>query len=310
MGDIAADEQRTGPRLGVLGAGRMGLPILGRLVRAGYPVIAFDSDEKRLKAAAAAGAILARSAEDLAAGAEILITVLPGPIECREALLGPGNLLAHMNPGTCWLDLTSNDPRVAREIAQVAARQKVLSVGAPMSGGPEDARTGSLRFSVGGARDAVEIAQPVLDVLGGPDSSAQIGSEVGAGHVAKLLANTLWFGQVIAVAEALLLGQSEGLDLRVLRDSLASGPGSSAFIEQYLDALLRGDYLETFALDRVVEELRTISELAQRHATPFEHGRLILRLHEEALERFGPVDGELLAARLLEERAGALRAED
>ena len=170
-----------------------------------------------------------------------------------------------------------------------------------MGGGVAAAEAGSLHFFVGGSSQAVDRAIPVLSALG---TVEQLGDGVGAGHTAKLLANLLWFGQVVAVTEALLLGQSLGLSPLRLRNTLASSAGGSVFIDEYLDRLLDGDYIETFGLDRCVEELDILASLAQDADVPFELSSLVARLHREALERFGAVDGELLAARLLEERSG------
>ncbi len=230
----------------------------------------------------------------IASGADVLVTVLPGAAEARE--LAP--VLAALAPGSLWLDLTSGDPRLYAEIAGTRA---IDVVGAPMAGGPSAAQQRLLRFHVGGSSAAVERARPLLELLG---TVEVIGPDPGDGQTAKLLANLLWFGQVVAVTEALLLGQSLGLDVRALSTTLARGAGGSVFIDEYLDSLLDGDYLETFGLDRVVEELDTLASLARQEGVPFELSELVARLHREALERFGAVDGELLAAKLLEERAG------
>src|SRR5690606_3181345 len=114
----------------------------------------------------------------------------------------------------------------------------------------------------------------------------------------------LWFGQAVAVTETMLLGQAMGVSPAVLRRALASSAGGSVFIDRHLDVLLAGGYMEDFGLDRIVEELDTLVVLADRTGTPFELSGLIARLHREALERFGPIEGELLVARLLEQRAG------
>ena len=169
-----------------------------------------------------------------------------------------------------------------------------------MGGGAAAAASGRLRFYAGGT--AVERARSLLEVLGTVD---HIGPGLGDGQTAKLLANLLWFGQVVAVTEALLLGQVLGLSPAVLRSQLASSAGGSVFIDEYLDRLLDGDYLETFGIDRCVEELDTLVSLARSAEVPFELSSTVARLHREALERFGVVDGELLGAKLLEERAGA-----
>lgn len=262
------------PRIGQLGVGRMGAPILAALEAAGYDVLAFDPVTRP-----------ASSEEAVIEHAEILVTVLPGAIELPVAR------------GALLLDLTSNDPRHAER----AESQGAAIVGAPMGGGVAAASSRSLRFFVGGAAENVDRVRPVLEALGTID---HVGNGVGDGYVAKLLANLLWFGQVVAVSEALLLGQALGVPPDRLAASLATSAGGSAFIDDHLPALLAGDYLEHFGIDRVVEELEILVSLAEENRIPFESATLVTRLHREALDRFGAVDGELLAARLLEERAG------
>lgn len=290
-------------RVGVLGLGRMGLPIATALRAAGFEVVAFDPSPERSKLATDAGLAVAASSDDLAATVDVLITVLPGPIELEYALVAQG-VIDRLGGGALWLDLTSGAPDVAERLAAFASDRGVATVGAPMAGGPAAAATRSLRFFVGGAPAAIERAEPLLIALGGSGAIERIGDRVGSGHIAKLLANLLWFGQAVAVTEALLLGVSLGVRVDVLRRSLASSAGGSVFIDEYLDRLLAGNYLETFGIDRCVEELETLVRLAELQAVPFELSSNVARLYREALERFGAIDGELLAARLLEERAG------
>ena len=126
----------------------------------------------------------------------------------------------------------------------------------------------------------------------------------GAGHTAKLLVNLLWFGQAVATAEALLLARRAGIDTEVMVRTLESSPAATSFIRRDLDALLEGDYLESFGLDRCCEELRAVVALAAEHGVPFELSTEVANAYERALDRYGHVDGELLAVALLEERAG------
>jgi 3-hydroxyisobutyrate dehydrogenase len=116
--------------------------------------------------------------------------------------------------------------------------------------------------------------------------------------------NLLWFGQAAAVTEALLLGRSLGLDPATLLGVLRRSAAGSAFLDGYGGALLDGDVLPAFGIDRVVEELDTLTALAEEASVPFELSTSVARLHRAALQRFGAVDGELLVARLLEQQAG------
>ncbi|ROQ37242.1 3-hydroxyisobutyrate dehydrogenase-like beta-hydroxyacid dehydrogenase [Frondihabitans sp. PhB188] len=289
-------------RIGVLGVGRMGLPIASRLAVAGFDVIAFDADPSAVTRARETGISTASSGRDLARTSTVLITILPGPQELRSAMLGADGALTELRPEPCWLDLTSNDPRVASEVAETAASAGVHSVGSPMAGSPADAAAGSLGFFVAGAPLAVERTMPILSVLGPADKRRTLGSDIRAGFTTKLMANTLWFGQVVAVTEMLLLGKATGIDVRTLADALQGSAGGGFFMTHHLESLLAGDYLDTFGIDRVVEELDTINGLAEEYQVPHDLSGLVAHIHQEALNRFGPVPGELLAAKLLEER--------
>jgi 3-hydroxyisobutyrate dehydrogenase len=293
-----------GDMVGVLGIGRMGLGIARRLRERGFAVEVHDLDADARDRAAALGIPVAAGAAALAAACDVLMTVLPGPPECRDALSGPGGALASMRPGTVWLDLTSDDPAVVEGLRREAAERGIAAVAAPMRGGPVDAVGGTLGFHVAGSADAVDRVGPVLEALGHDPATPRIGDDPASAHVVKLLGNALWFGQVVAVTEALLVGSSLGLDPGALRSALLTGPGTSAFLEQHAPALLAGDPMADFGLARVVEELDAVTRLAAERGVPHELTALVARLHREALDSYGPVDGELLAARLLEERAG------
>ena len=108
----------------------------------------------------------------------------------------------------------------------------------------------------------------------------------------------------MATGEALLLAHRAGIDLDVLRQTLATSAASTAFIRDDLGALLDGDYLTSFGLDRCCEELTAIADLARELRVPSQLTQVVEQTYQRALLRFGPVDGELLAVALLEEEAG------
>ncbi|MCA2222459.1 NAD(P)-dependent oxidoreductase [Nonomuraea aurantiaca] len=291
------------PKIGFIGVGRMGLPMCANLARAGHRVHASDVRPEREKDVVAAGALWAASAAEAAAGAEVLVTMLPGPEEVRAVMLAPGDALEALAAGATWIDMTSNSPALVAPIREQAERRGVRVLEAPVGGGVPAARAGTLHLFVGGPADLLARHRPLLDVLGDPERIIHLGGP-GTGYTAKLLANLLWFGQAIATAEALLLGRRAGIDLAVLREALGSSAASSTFVRRDLDALFAGDYLESFGLDRCCEELETVTAMADELGVPFELSHLVERTYQRALDRYGAVDGELLAIALLEEQAG------
>jgi 3-hydroxyisobutyrate dehydrogenase len=290
------------PEIGLVGLGRMGLPICENLVRAGYRVLAGDRRPEAARQAAGCGARWVPEVGRLAAGADVLITVLPGPGEVRELMLGTGSAAAALCPGTTWIDMTSNSPAAVTEIRNVLLDRGVQVLDAPAGGGVAAARQGSLQLLVGGQAEVVARHRELLEILGSPGRIRHVGG-YDAGYTAKLLINLLWFGQAVATAEALLLGRASGLDLGVLREVLADSAAGSDFIRRDLDALFAGDLMRTFALDRCCEELQAVTELARDHHLPFQVSESVAELYRQALRRYGPADGELLGIALLEEQA-------
>lgn len=283
--------------IGVVGIGRMGLPVCARLADAGMNVVAHDQRPDPREAVSGMGATWAPDAGGVAAAVDAFITILPGTSELRTVM---DMAIPELRPGTTWIDMTSSTLATAREIGARARARGIECLDAPVGGGPAAAAAGELQLFVGGREAIVERHRRLLEVLGAVE---HVGDH-GAGYVTKLLVNLLWFGQAVATGEALLLARRAGLDLEVLRETLERSSASSEFLRGDLDALLDGDYLESFGLDRCVEELEAVTDLARALGVPFDLSNGVTQAYERALERYGPVDGELLAVALLEERAG------
>jgi 3-hydroxyisobutyrate dehydrogenase len=287
----------------------MGLPICANLVRAGCGVIAWDQQAGREKAVIACGAQWAATADQAAAETEVLITVLPGTQELQDLMLGTRGVLAALPVAATWIDMTSSSPDEGQALAEAARARGIGMLEAPMCGGVPAAQAGTLRLLIGGDAALLERHRVLLEVLGDPGRITHVGGP-GAGYTAKLLVNLLWFGQAIATAEALLVGSRCGIDLGTLRRVLADSAAASGFIARDLDALLSGDYLACFGLDRCWEELAAVTALAREHGVPCELSALVELIYRRALARYGPADGELLPIAMLEDEAGIrLRAE-
>ncbi len=273
------------------------------LVAAGHTVTAGDARAELQRAVMQCGVQWRATLAEVAAGADIVITMLPGSHEVREVMAGSGGVLAAMPCTAVWVDMTSTSPADGRELAAAARARGIGVLDAPVGGGVPAARAGTLQVFVGGDAAVLERCRPVLEALADPQRIIRVGGN-GAGYTAKLLVNLLWFGQAVATGEALLLARRAGIELDVLRQTLATSAASSAFIRDDLGALLDGDYLTSFGLDRCCEELTAVAELARELGVPSQLTQVVEQTYQRALRRFGPVDGELLAVALLEEEAG------
>lgn len=287
-------------RVGVIGVGRMGLPMCARLAERGFAVLATDVSRELRLAAAEAGAQWADSPREVAAQSDVVITVLPGPEEVAAVLEA---VLAALPRGGTWIDMSTATPAVAREIGRVAGGRGVRTLDAPVGGSPELAREGRLLAFVGGSASDLDAHRDVLDTLA--ERVLHVGAP-GSGYVVKLLVNYLWFGQALAGAEAFSIAVRAGLDPETLRGAVQQSAAAGRFMEQGGRALLTGDDLTTFSLARCHRELADVLTLGQELDVPLALGECVTELYSQALERYGDIDGELLGARLVSERAAVI----
>ena len=285
------------PEIGIIGMGRMGLPVGACLRDAGFAVAATDSRGDLAESAQAAGLRWVDDVAQLASTSDVVLTVLPGPAEVR-GLIAP--VLANMRPGSAWIDMTSAVPAVSAEIRTRAAARVVI-LECPVGGNPDAARSGTLLGYVGAESEDLRAHRGLLDTL--CHELVHIGPP-GTGYAGKLLVNGLWFGQALAIAETLALGSRLGIEPRALKDTIARGPAASRAADEAGEALLRGDDMTTFPLARCVEEIDEVLGLAADHGLSLPVTSRVAELYAEALDLHGDADGELLAARHLSEQLG------
>lgn len=295
----------------VVGAGRIGLPVAARLVDAGNAVDVVDVRPERQAAAEAVGARWrgAQLAENGSAypAPTVVLTVLPGSPELREAMLGgldgsASGLIAQMPAGTLWIDMTSAAPDLAIELATAAADRQIDYVDAALGGGTSHAEQGTLTLYVGGEDRAVHGARPFLAPLAKSDGIHHLGGH-GTGYAAKLLINQLWFTQALAFSEVLVLAVRLGVDLSKFAALLEDSPAASAFARDYLPRMMDGDHIPTFGLHRVVEELDSLVRAAKTNGAPWAVSTAVRDLHRDALTHYGAIDGELLGAAFIAQLA-------
>jgi 3-hydroxyisobutyrate dehydrogenase-like beta-hydroxyacid dehydrogenase len=285
-------------RVGLIGLGRMGLPICARLVDHGYDVVGSDLDGVRRELGAQTGATTVGDAHDAAASVDVVVTVLPGPAEVTAMA---EVITATMRSDAVWLDLSTASPAAARVTAAAARRHGVAVVDAPLGGGPSEAAEGRLLSFAGARAEHLERVRAVLMVVA--DRIVHVGPP-GSGYTVKLLANALWFGQAVASAEALTIATRAGLDAELVRAALSHSAASSRFLADDARALLEGDEMPWFALGQCAEQLQSLSAFADELSVPADVLDAVRDVHAAALAHYGDVDGELLGARFAAERAG------
>jgi 3-hydroxyisobutyrate dehydrogenase len=290
--------------VGFIGLGRMGGPMCGHVIAAGFDVAAYDLDAGALRRAQAAGARAAESIADCAQSAEILVTSLPGPPQVEQVLTAEDGAIAALPPGALVIEMSTSSPEIGRRALAAARGRGVELIDAPVAGQTIGAKAGNLSIYVGGEADAFTRALPVLEAIGDPQRIFHLGPH-GSGYAVKLLLNLTWFMQAVATAETLAVGVKAGLDLGRLHRALVNSPANSNFLEHDVRMVLDdGDYDEGFTMKLVTKDLGLALDLAREVGLPAEMTALVEQIHRRARVRYGDEAGEMSAIRLYEDLAG------
>ena len=207
-------------KIGFIGLGTMGHHMASNLIAAGHQLVVNDLREEAGKPHLAAGAVWAQTPMQAAEQTEVVFTSLPGPPEVEAVALGDTGLLNGMSPGKAYFDLSTNAPATIRRLHGIFAERGVHLLDAPVSGGPEGARTRKLALWVGGDQAIFEQYQPVLGCIG--DKPYYVGP-IGSGAVAKLVHNCAGYALQTALAEVFTMGVKAGVEPEALFKAIRNG---------------------------------------------------------------------------------------
>ena len=210
-------------KIGFIGAGRMGRPMLDRLAAAGHDVTVLV---RRPEARAAAEADGLTCASTVAAmnDADVVFVVVLTDEQVRSACLGPDGVIAVMKPGATIVQHTTSDPATASLIAVAGADRGIQVLDAALSGGPHDIAAGRLTLWVGGDESLLERMRPLLETYASPIMSV---GPLGNGQRVKLVNNALFVAQVGLAIDAVRLAGSLGIDEKVILAAVQHGSGTS-----------------------------------------------------------------------------------
>lgn len=214
------------PTIAFLGTGLMGLPMAENLARAGYAVSAWNRTAEKAQPLASLGAVVCDTAVEAVRGADVVIAMLS---DGAVGLLMIAETAHVLREGALWIDMSSTKPAEAREQAAGLTGRGCPHLDAPVSGGTQGAKDGTLAIMVGGPVAVYDMAVPVLQALGRP---VHVGPS-GAGQLAKLANQTIVAITIGAVAEAMMLLEEGGADPAAVRDALRGGFADSTILQQH-----------------------------------------------------------------------------
>lgn len=272
--------------IGFVGLGHMGLPMAINLIKAGHQVTGFDVQMSAITALTQAGGNCAKDLKTLAQSNDILITMLQTGQQVLDVCCGEQNLYAHAAPQALHIDCSTIDIPSARAIHKAAQQHQLLAVDAPVSGGVNGAKAGTLTFMIGGYKEAYEAAHPILQTIG---KLVIATGNPGSGQAAKICNNMILGISMIAVAEGFSLAQQLDLSPQKLHEVVTHASGQCWVMNQYVpvpDVLenvpANHNYQPGFSLSMMLKDLHLSQHAAEQTGLVTPIAKLATQLYQDA----------------------------
>ncbi len=264
-------------RIGFIGLGIMGVPMVANLISAGFSPIVWNRSQPGIDACVALGATAGDSPKAVAEASDILITIVTDSPDVESVLVGRDDAAIHgLESGAVVIDMSTISPAVTRDIAAQLAEQGVAMLDAPVSGGDSGAKAGTLSIMVGGDEPTLERCRPVLEAMG---STITHCGPTGAGQTVKLCNQVAIAGALLGVCEALSLADKSGVDQERMLAAISAGAAGSWQLSNLGPKIAVGDYAPGFMVNLMQKDLRLALEAGADVLQPLPNTSLVQQLY-------------------------------
>src|SRR4051794_13369911 len=268
-------------KVAFLGLGIMGYPQAANLARAGFELTVWNRTRSVAQRFAHEhnGARMAPGPAAAAAQADVVITMVPDSPEVAEVLLGMHGAADGLGEGGLAIDMSTIAPSASISIGDRLRERGIGFVDAPVSGSRPKAEDGTLTIMAGGSTEEFARAKPVLEAMG--ELIVHVGPP-GHGSLVKLINNTLAAINAAALAEALALARSAGVDTDALRQVVAASSGASTMLELKAGPMLDHAYEPLFKLEHMLKDVRHYLDAAREGGLSASLGSAAEKLYTQA----------------------------
>lgn len=261
--------------VGFIGFGIMGAPMATNLAKAGFDVVGFSRTISRVSALAGHGVTPVGSVAEVAAAAEVVITMLPDSPDVTSVVLGDEGLFAHAQPGLLFIDMSTIRPDVALALAERGRERGIDALDAPVSGGEAGAIEGSLSIMVGGDASAFERAQPFLRAMG--ETIVHVGP-AGSGQTVKAANQLIVAANLQGLAEAVVFLEAHGVDMSAAVEVLGGGLAGSTVLGRKSGNMLDRSFAPGFRLDLFHKDMGIVQAAAREKGVTTLLGALVAQI--------------------------------
>jgi len=239
-------------RIGWVGTGVMGLSMCRHVLAKGHPVTVYSRTKSKAQPLLDKGARWADSPQAVAAATDLVVTIVGFPPDVRQVYFGERGLFTDAKAGSLFVDMTTTQPSLAREIAEAGRRVPVATIDAPVSGGDVGAKNATLSIMLGGERTAVDAVMPLFETLG---KQIVYQGAAGSGQHAKMCNQIVIAGTMIGVCESLLYGYKAGLDLETMLGAIRGGAAACWTLDNLAPRILKRNFDPGFFVEHFIKDM-------------------------------------------------------
>lgn len=252
-------------KIGFIGLGIMGKPMVRNLLKAGHEVVVYDVISANIEAVKADGAIEAGSSREVARQCRLIITMLPNSPHVKTVILGENGVLEGAKEGTILIDMSSIAPQASQEVSSACSSKGVKMLDAPVSGGEPKAIDGTLSIMVGGEEAVFNEVYDILMTMGG---SAVLCGDIGAGNTTKLANQVIVALNIAAVSEAFMLSTMAGVAPLSVFNAIKGGLAGSTVMNAKIPMIADGNFNPGFKIDLHIKDLANAIETGHNVGSP------------------------------------------
>ncbi len=262
-------------KIGFIGLGIMGKPMVRNLIKAGHELVVFDVIKENVDISVKDGAKALASSKAVAQECTTIITMLPNSPHVKAVICGENGVLEGAKAGTIIVDMSSIAPLASQEVEKACAAKGVKLIDAPVSGGEPKAIDGTLSIMVGGDKAVFEQVKDILLKMG---ASAVYCGAIGAGNTTKLANQVVVAVNIAAVAEAFTLAKKAGVDPQLVFDAIKGGLAGSTVMNAKGPMMIASNFKPGFKIDLHIKDLNNALDTGHGVGSPLPLTALVMEM--------------------------------
>lgn len=264
--------------IGFIGTGVMGKSMVQHLLSNGYSVCIYNRTKEKAAELLKIGAKWEGSPKEIAAKADVIMTMVGYPHDVEEIYLGSDGMLNYAKDGAIFIDFTTSTPMLAKRIYEEARLRGMHALDAPVSGGDIGAKEARLAIMVGGDEEVFQTCLPLFQILG---ANVRLQGPAGSGQHTKMCNQIAIASNMIGVCEAIVYAKRSGLDPEKVLASISTGAAGSWSLSNLAPRMMQGDFEPGFYIKHFIKDMKIALEEAEAMKLELPGLSLAKKMYEE-----------------------------